>query len=117
MPRELSLGLTVVRAQAGESNKSRDVTFVMQGEMMVISDLMTAVVELMLLGMGIVFVFLTILIFTLRGMCALANWLDDSSEASSSPAAITVTDGGAADASVIAAISAAIARYRGAHNN
>jgi len=83
----------------------------------VLADQMMAGLELMLLGMGIVFVFLTILIFTLRGMCVLANWLDDSAEVQTAPAAITVTDDGAADASVIAAISAAISRYRANHNS
>ena len=82
-----------------------------------LADQMMAGLELMLLGMGIVFVFLTILIFTLRGMCVLANWLDDSAEVQTAPAAITVTDDGAADASVIAAISAAISRYRANHNS
>ncbi len=84
---------------------------------MPLSEMLMSGLELMLLGMGIVFVFLTILIFTLRGMCKLADWLDDSEVGHTTPAEITVTDGGAADASVIAAISAAISRYRSAHHN
>lgn len=84
---------------------------------MAISELITSGVELMILGMGIVFVFLTILIFTLRGMCALAAWLDDSESATqqAAPAGVTVTDGKAGDAALIAVIGAAIARYRSAH--
>jgi len=78
----------------------------------VLSDVMMSGLELMLLGMGIVFVFLTILIFTMRGMCALAAWLDDTGDMQPAPTGIVVTDGGAADVSVIAAISAAISRYR-----
>lgn len=78
------------------------------------SELMMAGVELMLLGMGIVFVFLTILIFTLRGMCALAAWLDTPQE-SPAPSVITVTDAGSVDPAIVAAISAAIKRYRTAH--
>lgn len=78
------------------------------------SESMMAGVELMLLGMSIVFVFLTILIFTLRGMCALAAWLDTPQEAPA-PSAITVTDAGATDPAIVAAISTAIARYRAAN--
>ena len=79
---------------------------------MVNSDLLGAGLELMLIGMSIVFVFLTILIGTMRVMSALAARLDAAQPAQIAPAEITVTDDGAADASVVAAITAAVARYR-----
>jgi len=82
---------------------------------MEISELLTSGLELMLLGMGIVFVFLTILIFSLRGMSALADRLGTPEESAEQPA-ITVTDAAATDASLVAVISAAIARYRRSHN-
>lgn len=66
-------------------------------------------VELMLLGMGIVFSFLTILVFTLRGMSMLAARLDDTPEYQ--PAAqvpIDVSD----NRQLVAVVSAAVARYR-----
>jgi len=85
------------------------------GENMALSDLLISGLELMLLGMGIVFFFLTILIFSLRGMSALADRFSAPEQTPQQPA-ITVTDGAASDASLIAAISAAIARYRGSHN-
>ena len=81
---------------------------------MAISELLASGLELMLLGMGIVFVFLTILVITLRGMCALAARFDDGEPEVAAPAAVNVTDGGAADSTVVAVISAAIARYRSA---
>jgi len=82
---------------------------------MALSDLMMSGVELMVLGMGIVFVFLTILIFTLRGMCALAAWLDKGEAHPIPSGGVTVTDAGAADSTLIAVISAAVARYRSTH--
>lgn len=66
-------------------------------------------VELMLLGMGIVFGFLSILVFTLRGMSALADRLDDGQVLE--PAAhlpINVSD----NRQLVAVIAAAVARYR-----
>ena len=68
-------------------------------------------VELMLLGMGIVFGFLTLLVFTLRGMSLFADWLDAGQvgqEAATTPAPADVSD----DRELIAVISAAVARYR-----
>lgn len=66
-------------------------------------------VELMLLGMGIVFGFLTVLVFTLRGMSLLANRLADAvPDAVEQPAAIHVAD----NRHLIAVISAAVSRYR-----
>lgn len=66
-------------------------------------------VELLLLGMGIVFGFLTLLVVMLRGMSGLAARISPPDEAlpSLTPAA-AVSD----DRRVIAAISAAVARYR-----
>ena len=81
---------------------------------------MMAGVELMMLGMGIVFVFLIILIFVLRGMSALAARLsvpEHGPEAAAAPSPVAVTDVGAAEPSVVAAISAAITRYRATHRH
>ena len=66
-------------------------------------------VELMLLGMGIVFGFLTILVFTLRGMSLLADRLDDTPEIPvAAPEPINVSD----NRQLVAVISAAVSRYR-----
>lgn len=68
-------------------------------------------VELMLLGMGIVFSFLTLLVFTLRGMSLLADRLEASETAQSETTAaapVDVSD----DQQLVAVISAAVARYR-----
>lgn len=66
-------------------------------------------VELMLLGMGIVFGFLSILVFTLRGMSALAGHLeDDQPDVQEVPQPIDVAD----NRPLVAVISAAVARYR-----
>ena len=67
-------------------------------------------VELMLLGMGIVFGFLTLLVFTLRGMSLLADRLD-SSEIASQPvgtAPLEISD----NRQLMAVIAAAVSRYR-----
>lgn len=83
------------------------------------NELLMSGVELMLLGMGIVFVFLTILVFTLHGMTWLANQLYQPESANEQNQAKTVTNtSGSANASIssdhLAVISAAIARYRAA---
>jgi oxaloacetate decarboxylase gamma subunit len=67
-------------------------------------------VELMLLGMTIVFGFLILLVFTLRGMSLLADRLE-TGEVAAQPAAaglVTVPD----DRQLVAAIATAVARYR-----
>lgn len=84
---------------------------------MAIANLMVSGLELMVLGMGIVFIFLIILIFTLRGMCALAAWLDTPGETAPASAPVHVTDAGAADPTIIAVIGAAVARYRTTHQD
>jgi len=68
-------------------------------------------VELMLLGMGIVFGFLTLLVFTLRGMSLLADRLDVGDMAQPGVAAATPVDL-SDDRQRVAVISAAVARYR-----
>lgn len=70
------------------------------------SELMMAGVQLMLLGMGIVFTFLMILVVTMIGMSRLAQALSGEQ--------LTVAPGGA-DEALVAVISAAIRRYRDTH--
>lgn len=63
----------------------------------------------MLLGMGIVFGFLTVLVFTLRGMSLLAGRLaDPATEAAEQAAPIQVAD----NRHLVAVITAAVSRYR-----
>jgi oxaloacetate decarboxylase gamma subunit len=68
--------------------------------------------ELLLLGMGIVFGFLTLLVFALRGMSGLADRLAPMAEQHVDLAGPT---GAPDDQRVAAVISAAIARYRRTH--
>ena len=73
------------------------------------ADLLTQGVELMLLGMGIVFGFLGVLVFTLRGMSLLADRLHPPQPLQpASPQPIDVSD----HRRVVAVITAAVARYR-----
>ena len=80
------------------------------------ADLMLVGLKLMLLGMGIVFSFLVVLVFALRGMSRLANWLAPEIEP---PVIAGVTPiqstGHTHDEELIAVISAAIARFRSNH--
>ncbi len=75
------------------------------------ADLLISGLELMLLGMGIVFVFLTTLVFTLHGMTKLAERFHQTESQVQNPAK-SVTDVGAAGSTHLAVISAAIMRYR-----
>jgi oxaloacetate decarboxylase gamma subunit len=73
------------------------------------TDLLIQGTELMLLGMGIVFGFLTLLVFTLRGMSLLADRLHQPEPAEPDvPVPIDVSD----HRQLIAVISAAVSRYR-----
>lgn len=72
-------------------------------------DLLIQGLELMVLGMGIVFAFLTILVFTLRGMSLLAGRLETApAPVSATPAPVNVSD----NRQLVAVITAAVARYR-----
>jgi len=73
---------------------------------MAVSDLLLQGVNLMALGMGIVFTFLAILVVALNGMSRLAASLSGPEEPK------TAADTGVEDAELIAVISAAINRYR-----
>lgn len=80
---------------------------------MPVTDLLLEGVELMLLGMGSVFVFLTALVLAMKGMSRLANTLT-SGEAVAAASAGIVTRADEDD-ELTAAISAAITRYRSQH--
>lgn len=79
-------------------------------------DLMLVGLKLMLLGMGIVFAFLIVLVFALRGMSWLANWLAPETDA---PVAAgirpAVPAGQMHDEELVAVISAAVTRFRSNH--
>jgi len=82
---------------------------------MPIADLMLAGVELMLLGMGIVFGFLILLVFVLKGMSRLSVLIDGEHDVQLPAVAVSspVTD---TDQVPVPIIAAAVARYRATHN-
>ncbi len=75
---------------------------------MAVSDLLLQGVNLMLLGMGIVFTFLAVLVVALTGMSRLAASLSGPEVPPAATAGGAATD----DTELIAVISAAINRYR-----
>jgi oxaloacetate decarboxylase gamma subunit len=75
---------------------------------MAISDLLLQGVNLMLLGMGIVFTFLTILVVALSGMSRLAAAIGVPEQKPAAPSGCAGED----DAELVAVISAAINRFR-----
>lgn len=78
-------------------------------------NLLLAGAELMLLGMGIVFGFLIILVFTLKGMSWLADQLDSTPHTTGQPAGPAATlPAFADDTALVAVIAAAVSRYRSA---
>ena len=81
---------------------------------MPVTDLMLQGLELMLLGMGIVFFFLVFLVFAMQGMSRLAEALADDTgyKARQGPA----VRGAETDSEeLVAVISAAVGRYRSRH--
>ena len=81
---------------------------------MPMSDLLMNGFELMLLGMGIVFTFLLILVVALNVMSRIAFYFDTTEEAPTATPT-TQTMGKPENTALIAVISAAISRYRSAH--
>jgi oxaloacetate decarboxylase gamma subunit len=84
---------------------------------MPITDLLLAGAELMVLGMVIVFGFLTVLVFTLRAMSWLAGRIGQQPVVAAAAGTVSAaprphqTDEG----ELVAVISAAVARYRASH--
>lgn len=75
------------------------------------SELMMAGVQLMFIGMGIVFAFLIVLVVTMNGMSRLAISLEGEQPAANTAA----KKAGKTDDELISVISAAIRRYRDKH--
>ncbi len=79
---------------------------------MSISEMFVSGVELMLLGMGMVFMFLALLILVMQAMSAFAARFIEQPASGALEESLPVGDGGLSDPRLIAVISAAIARYR-----
>lgn len=83
---------------------------------MSVSNLLMEGLNLMLLGMGIVFVFLSLLVVAMSQMSRLALRIGGPEEATEAPAAGTpATAGGKDNSELIAVLTAAISRYRSRH--
>lgn len=78
---------------------------------MPISELMATGLQLMLLGMGIVFGFLVLLVVMLKLMSRLAARFPDAPAPTPAPVS-AAPEPGATDATLIAVVSAAVTRYR-----
>jgi len=80
------------------------------------ADLMLAGVELMLLGMGIVFGFLILLVFVLKGMSRLAMLIENQNDVQAQSTAPAAVSSAVTDQVPVPVIAAAVARYRANHN-
>jgi len=83
---------------------------------MPMSDLLMNGFELMLLGMGIVFSFLLFLVVAMNLMSRIAFYFDTTEEEPTAAPTTPQTKGKPENTALIAVISAAISRYRSAHN-
>jgi oxaloacetate decarboxylase gamma subunit len=78
--------------------------------------LMTQAIELMIAGMGFVFVFLILLVFVTGWMSKIAQKLEPAPAAKpSAPAQASAGKPGMDDATLLAVISAAVNQYRSQH--
>ncbi len=83
---------------------------------MSVSNLLMEGVNLMLLGMGIVFVFLAVLVLAMNQMSRLALRIGSAEKAAETYAAGTPATGSGGDnGELIAVLTAAISRYRSRH--
>ena len=86
---------------------------------MPITDMLMSGVSLMVVGMGIVFVFLLTLVFAMKGMSMMASLISErqgSAETLTYPSAGAAQDPGGVRGDLIAVISAAVSRYRATHH-
>ena len=84
---------------------------------MSVSDMLMSGVSLMIMGMGIVYIFLLVLVFVMKGMSMLAFRLEPQGSGDT-PYQPAVPSGGEAGTrgDLIAAIGAAVSRYRASHS-
>jgi oxaloacetate decarboxylase gamma subunit len=79
-------------------------------------DLILSGINLMLLGMGVVFGFLIILVYSMLGMSHLAKMTDTGQEVQENKPITPVSQSSAgARVELVAIISAAVSRYRATH--
>lgn len=86
---------------------------------MPITDLLMSGVSLMVVGMGIVFIFLLVLVFAMKAMSWLAMLISarqDSAETLAYPSAGAALGQGEVRGDMIAVISAAVSQYRATHS-
>ena len=86
---------------------------------MPISDMLMSGLSLMVVGMGIVFIFLLTLVFAMKGMSLIALIISErqgSTETLTYPSAGAAQEQGNVRGDLIAVISAAVSRYRATHS-
>ena len=85
---------------------------------MPVTDMLMSGLSLMVVGMGIVFIFLLVLVFVMKGMSKLASLLEpkEAGNALSPQSSPGVGGDAVIRGDLIAVIGAAIARYRAPHD-
>lgn len=85
---------------------------------MPVTDLLISGINLMVIGMGIVFTFLLILVFAMKGMSRFAMFVNERHGAPEKVSSQPLTKGQGQDGmrgDLVAAITAAISSYRATH--
>lgn len=82
---------------------------------MPVSEALTMGLELMLMGMGVVFLLLGLLVFTVQGVSRLVRLLEGAPARPASSAVLATTPPPGQD-ELVAVISAAVQRYRSRHS-